>query len=1285
MCTVPPESGDRVKAAVCRVGLALGLAAWLGAHGTPALAQTPSGRFVGQVVSLADGRPVSGARVQVGADVAITGPDGTYRLTVPPGRYGVRVTAPGFDGATVVDQIAGLAVPGEVALGADTDATRVDVALPELDADPEALRNMAESLQSLADVPSERTDDASLGALEAPAPTAPRTVRVWMPDGRILEMDMDEYLRGVVPSEMGYIARRAFEALRAQAIASRTYAAMACMRDSAGDPTRCEPGLDANVDTTTRSQVWRPVHYDLSDAAVVATHGQMARSGDGPIHALFFARARDRTLDSEASNCCGGRAWPYLRSAASPDPFGARWGHGAGMSQEGAAVLADWGATAEEIIAHYYVGAAATEQNAPRLTTPTVAPRSAAQGEPVAFRVVYTDGDADPPPIHEVVIGGDPRPMRLVDRSNAADYRAGTAWVYTSTLAAGSYAVRFRFGDGYLPAIEIAAGTLVVQPAALGADAEPAPQPEAPEPSPAGVLAGSAELDVAAFTADARSAEGIEAAAEGPIVLEGPIVEAAFPFMAVAAQWTGPEDPTTPIDLAVRVSRDGVGWSRWLPFADEDEDGRYAAPEGEHWSRLVIARGRFLQARIRQTSAVTETVALDDLVLHYLDADDGPRAPSPGAVASAAAFGLTADVAAAAIEDDVIRRAAWGADESQRFDAEGAEIWPPEYTEPRAQIVHHTVSTNDPVDPAAIVRSILHFHAVTRGWGDIGYNFLIDHRGNVYEGRFGGERPGRIVQGGHARQFNTNSIGVALLGTFTEADARPSTAAEHALIEFLAAKGVRYGVDPQAPVTLQGVSFAHRVMGHRDALSGLTACPGQGLYDRLDTIRAAVARRMGELAGPAPTARSTTTATRVPATATATPRPPARPTPTPVPIGAGCAELVPDGGFESRDPVGAGWKLNRALATSWDVYSGAGALFIGLQTTDPDVAQTYASAALRLQVPARIGSARLRFFARTVGQPEDRRLVRLMNDEGAVVALGNEALPANSEWRAYSFDVGDALASLAGRAVRVYFGVVNDGDGRRSYMRLDDVSLVACAELGPTTPPTPTARPTAAPTVAAVTTATPRPTPRPTPSETSPGYPPPRPTATAGPSPTPLPTPGPNACAGPIDDGGFEDSALGRWRALGDFAAIRVAAPAHSGQGALRLGPEGDEAAFGFAAAARAFPVSDAIISGTLSVWLRAERPLGGDTFVLEWRRVETGVRYGLVDGSALGPVGQWRNVVIPLDRAQLGDGGPSELYAALLHRGGEAPAAVLIDDVVLSLCRSGLARVHFPSASNPQ
>ena len=77
----------------------------------------------------------------------------------------------------------------------------------------------------------------------------------------------------------------------------------------------------------------------------------------------------------------------------------------------------------------------------------------------------------------------------------------------------------------------------------------------------------------------------------------------------------------------------------------------------------------------------------------------------------------------------VIGRISWGADETVRINER-------QYAPIRKLIVHHTASDNRPANPAAVVRQTYRYHVVGRGFSDIGYNFLIDHRGRIYEGRF---------------------------------------------------------------------------------------------------------------------------------------------------------------------------------------------------------------------------------------------------------------------------------------------------------------------------------------------------------------------------------------------------------------------------------------------------------------------------------------------------------------------------------------------------------------------
>ena len=84
-----------------------------------------------------------------------------------------------------------------------------------------------------------------------------------------------------------------------------------------------------------------------------------------------------------------------------------------------------------------------------------------------------------------------------------------------------------------------------------------------------------------------------------------------------------------------------------------------------------------------------------------------------------------------------LSRAEWGADESLRFTA-GTESWPAEFQPAQAMSVHHTAGANNDPNPVATVRAIYRYHAIDRGWGDIGYHYLLDAQGRVFEGRWSG-------------------------------------------------------------------------------------------------------------------------------------------------------------------------------------------------------------------------------------------------------------------------------------------------------------------------------------------------------------------------------------------------------------------------------------------------------------------------------------------------------------------------------------------------------------------
>ena len=194
----------------------------------------------------------------------------------------------------------------------------------------------------------------------------------------------------------------------------------------------------------------------------------------------------------------------------------------------------------------------------------------------------------------------------------------------------------------------------------------------------------------------------------------------------------------------------------------------------------------------------------------------------------------------------IVPRLSWGADESIRRA-------PPSYAdEVRFAIIHHTAGRNDytRAQAPAIVRGIELFHVQGNGWNDIGYNFLVDRFGTVYEGRFGGID--RNVVGAHALGFNTGSVGIALLGTY--GNTKPSAAALDAIERLIAWRLDLAHADPTSFLTyISGGSdrypsgipvLLNAVSGHRD--TGFTECPGDSLYARLSEI-AAAARTLGGL------------------------------------------------------------------------------------------------------------------------------------------------------------------------------------------------------------------------------------------------------------------------------------------------------------------------------------------------------------------------------------------------------------------------------------------------------
>lgn len=300
--------------------------------------------------------------------------------------------------------------------------------------------------------------------------------------------------------------------------------------------------------------------------------------------------------------------------------------------------------------------------------------------------------------------------------------------------------------------------------------------------------------------------------------------------------------------VRIRLSRDGVhfGPARRVAL---DEIG------AERRGRETY--GAVMRARGMRAVRVSADRRLPRLSVLAMDARRA-RAVRPSATAASVS------------QPAITLRAGWGADESLRYDASGNEIWPPAFYPVQKLIVHHTATQNGDPDPRATIRSIYYYHTVTQGWGDIGYNFLIDEAGTIYEGRHtfdppsasppGEDSRGDGVTAAHATGYNSGTVGIALLGTLTNQDATP--AARAALEQLLAWEADRHGIDPQGsslytnPVNGTQATFPN-IAGHRDVAA--TECPGGAFYATLPTIRTDVATMLG--GGTTTTAPTATTGT----------------------------------------------------------------------------------------------------------------------------------------------------------------------------------------------------------------------------------------------------------------------------------------------------------------------------------------------------------------------------------------------------------------------------------------
>ncbi|MFD3517050.1 peptidoglycan recognition protein [Streptomyces sp. NPDC058657] len=348
------------------------------------------------------------------------------------------------------------------------------------------------------------------------------------------------------------------------------------------------------------------------------------------------------------------------------------------------------------------------------------------------------------------------------------------------------------------------------------------------------------------------------------------------PFSLLGVVW---DDPGAVLEGRVQVRTRPVGsrvWSGWQdliaghadhgadPASAEARTGRTRGSTAPLW----VGPSDGVEARVQpRTEAGARTAAgsgatpplPEGLRLDLVDPGADPvggrmRAPAAGLVLPALTDRQTRAEAEAewgtsrrhiGPRPRIVTRKGWGADE--RLKEKGYV-----YTKTiKAAFVHHSASGNgySCSQSGSVLRSIYRYHVKSSGWRDFGYNFAVDKCGNVYEGRAGGVA--KPVLGAHTLGFNTNSMGIAVLGTYTSS--APSKAAVNAVAKLAAWKLGLHGANPKGTTHLtSGGSNLYKkgrnvrlnvISGHRDGFA--TECPGGRLYRKLGTARSSAARLQG--------------------------------------------------------------------------------------------------------------------------------------------------------------------------------------------------------------------------------------------------------------------------------------------------------------------------------------------------------------------------------------------------------------------------------------------------------
>lgn len=314
------------------------------------------------------------------------------------------------------------------------------------------------------------------------------------------------------------------------------------------------------------------------------------------------------------------------------------------------------------------------------------------------------------------------------------------------------------------------------------------------------------------------------------------------PFSLLGVSWTG---ALSGLDGAAQVrTRDSSTgeWTAWRTLAPATPVTGAARGTSEP---LWVGPSDGVEARVVAADGSTTAGLPEGLEVSLVDpgvTSEESRSPAPAGDMVPAAFvadDIPTPLASTVTRPPIVSRARWGADEST---VTGAARY---VDRVGAVFVHHTGGTDaySCAESPALIRALMAYDIQTTGRDDLGFNFVVDKCGRVYEGRAGGTD--LSVRGEHTPGFDGDSTGIAVLGDF-QGGGKPSRAAVESVARLAAWKLGQYGGDPTAKVTLTATEgtgvYAHGEAAELDVISGgkdavTTTSPGTNLYAELPEIR----------------------------------------------------------------------------------------------------------------------------------------------------------------------------------------------------------------------------------------------------------------------------------------------------------------------------------------------------------------------------------------------------------------------------------------------------------------